>query len=580
MKMTGPEPTPRQISVKPPDAGSLFFEDTRGFKSPVKTGMASPRVSRSFSPAPSSSSEEDIVFNGRSGAKSPIGKRKRVFDTSDEARVPAKPTQVLEDPLQCQERTPDLSVSRETNKIHTSTTPKRRDLSERKLGHCEQEDLPMEDYISNLKLNGLLTIESDSASSRGCHLASSGIVRKGESRSSRLEAQCRAGKCADPENFDKLKSPSGEAESTGKESAKLELSSSPQNSVAAGSTSSTNTQWVSSHIWTASREEHDLRRKLNHQRSPEHGHVECDDPSHVDEFDRQEAEFPPEPKTNRPRGREIRMTDEQTATLLSKQEELGMCSNDAGLSLDSDVSSRKKASPTRMSDFVPLGSAQSHPLPSFDDSYGDFDVMDFERPSIRRKPKGRRAKVEFDVSDSEIQHALQTAWKNDRIKKKAQKQERLELRLKGLLGMMIELRDSLMAKYANGFSVDQIGSEVRTFLDSSNENLCLPPMDPHARKVVHEIGHRHGLKSKSMGAGNARFPILYKTSRTRKFDDRLFAQIRRRFMPNPAKGKTKITNGVRKRGNTGPGAVYRDGEIVGAFAPELGQENKGRAMLE
>jgi len=58
----------------------------------------------------------------------------------------------------------------------------------------------------------------------------------------------------------------------------------------------------------------------------------------------------------------------------------------------------------------------------------------------------------------------------------------------------------------------------------------------------------------------------------------------RRFLPRLDKG-SKRGLGRRRTAGRGGGASgaavsYRDGEIVGATAPELGTDNKGRAMLE
>ena len=449
-----------------PDAGQLFFEDTSGFKAPVETGIPSPKISRSLSPASSSSSssEEAIIFSGRSRPTFPAARRTLTDDTDRVTRAPAKPIHVLEDSV---DLIPDVS---KPTLSQTSRKPSSHNLERsprRKSAPRKQEDLSVEDYISNIKLNGLLATNPDSASARAA------------------------------------------------------------------------TSPISA------------------------------------------------------RSRKTRVADEELARLLSKQEELGMGSNDLilydglqdGAPSDKDLSSDSDASQDTASLSRRPRPKDHHrsqiasPLP-FHESYGDFDVMDFERPSLQRKSKAQRAKVDFDVSDSDIQQTLQVAWKNDRAKKKAQKQERQELRLKGLLGKGNEKRPNLKSKYPNGISLDQIGLETEIFMSSSNDNLCLPPMDARARKIVHEIGHRHGLKSRSMGAGNARFPILYKTSRTREYDAKVFAQVRRRFVPNPTKSRKKTRSEIKTWGGAAPGASYRDGEIVGACAPELGQENKGRAILE
>jgi hypothetical protein len=112
-------------------------------------------------------------------------------------------------------------------------------------------------------------------------------------------------------------------------------------------------------------------------------------------------------------------------------------------------------------------------------------------------------------------------------------------------------------------------------------------MDKADRKRVHELANFCNLKSSSKGAGTKRFPVLYKTTRTPSVIDAAFekalSRIDRRFMP-----RMDVT-GKRGRGGFGGGkgggannaaVSYRDGDIVGGSAPELGAENRGRAMLE
>jgi hypothetical protein len=108
-------------------------------------------------------------------------------------------------------------------------------------------------------------------------------------------------------------------------------------------------------------------------------------------------------------------------------------------------------------------------------------------------------------------------------------------------------------------------------------------MEKRDRIVVHEIANVFNLKSKSVGAERKRFPVLYRTRRTSVYNESLFnsveRRISRRFFPRmDIKGKSPMTR-------TGPGfssgaGGYRDGDIVGGSAPELGVENRGRAMLE
>lgn len=117
-------------------------------------------------------------------------------------------------------------------------------------------------------------------------------------------------------------------------------------------------------------------------------------------------------------------------------------------------------------------------------------------------------------------------------------------------------------------------------------------MNPHDRKRVHEIANIFNLKSKSIGGGKSRFPTLFKTSRTTNYDEDTLSGIEiqlnsRRFIhrsdkgraQNPAKRPTTTRKG-RGGGFASAGVSYRDGEVVGAAAPEIGSENKGRTMLE
>lgn len=118
--------------------------------------------------------------------------------------------------------------------------------------------------------------------------------------------------------------------------------------------------------------------------------------------------------------------------------------------------------------------------------------------------------------------------------------------------------------------------------------MPLPAMGHRERKMVHELANVLGLKSKSMGSGSSRFPVLYRTSRTVAYDENaikaLEAQMSgKHFLPRRDRVLGKCSATVRKvrgGGFNNAAVSYRDGEIVGAAAPELGQENKGRAMLE
>lgn len=113
-------------------------------------------------------------------------------------------------------------------------------------------------------------------------------------------------------------------------------------------------------------------------------------------------------------------------------------------------------------------------------------------------------------------------------------------------------------------------------------------MNKQQRKLVHDVAGALSLKSQSRGHGPSRFPVLQKTGRTPvdtqsiirrvdkiftegKFNRRLAKSWSQSAGDNPGKGR---------RGRLDTGASYMDGDVVGASAPEIGAENKGRAILE
>jgi hypothetical protein len=173
------------------------------------------------------------------------------------------------------------------------------------------------------------------------------------------------------------------------------------------------------------------------------------------------------------------MTDEQLAFLLSKQEELGIDTIDFGLGgdmLGGDLSddedlfflesvSRAQSKRSRRA----KGKTFRGEPPSASvvaDAYDDFDVMDFERPSLQRRQNGRKSQPQFDLSDSDLETAMQLTWGRDRLKKKDKKLERQQLRAAGLLGNPD--KPDLKARYKEGMGMESIKHEIKEFLKSAN----------------------------------------------------------------------------------------------------------------
>ncbi|WPG98049.1 Hypothetical protein R9X50_00083300 [Acrodontium crateriforme] len=315
-----------------------------------------------------------------------------------------------------------------------------------------------------------------------------------------------------------------------------------------------------------------------------------------------------------------RMTDEQVARLLAKQLEMGIdcdelilddgfCASDddldgigdleearAGLDqlLDSSFGKVTKK-PTkgkrtaRGDDSFPDASMLADTI----EQYGEngFDIMDLDRSSLRTTKKGRKGKLPPELealSDEELKAEMRNQWEGDRSKKRLRKVERAELRAQGLLGAMGKKgKADLSEKYLEGMNMQQIRDELRIFLmNDGQQTRPFPPMNTEDRKALHEIANAFKLKSKSVGSGNSRFPVLYKTKRTVDFSDARFNRVMlassRGFLSNNSGRPNKF-----KKGKAGTGGGFnaaavslRHGEEVGAGAPEIGKDNFGHRLME
>ena len=308
------------------------------------------------------------------------------------------------------------------------------------------------------------------------------------------------------------------------------------------------------------------------------------------------------------------MTDEQIARALMKQEELGL-GGDEVLLLDGNVddydehedvesdnfaagdgfvpffskqhmSSRTTSKRNRaLRDHFPSASAFADALDQ--DPYGAFDVMDFERPSLRPKKKSRKSDLPFElgVEDPELAERLRSTWQKDREKKTARKREK-----------QLE-RDNALLDASERNHPKAIKAEIRQFLiEEFTTSIELAPMDAATRASVHRLAKSLKLDSKSQGKENSgigRYPVLTKGNHTPRYTIDTIWEIdalleSKKFFPKPGFNSYKARKvpgpgpGRLRRGGAGAmsGATYMNGDVVGASAPELGADNKGRAMLQ
>ncbi|TKA60585.1 hypothetical protein B0A55_12675 [Friedmanniomyces simplex] len=321
--------------------------------------------------------------------------------------------------------------------------------------------------------------------------------------------------------------------------------------------------------------------------------------------------------------RQDAMTDEHIARLFAKQQELGIDSED--IVIDDGVfdamdgvgdlnaarvglqeitnSSFSHATPRRSKrnrrgngDFTfPDASALADTV----EQYGEhgFDIMDFNRPSLRNTKKGRKGAPppELDaLSDDELKDEMLGAWENDRAKKRQKKVEREELRAQGLLGASAKKgKADLGQKYLQGMTMAQVHEELAIFLqDDGQQSRAFPPMAKKDRASLHLVADALNLKSKSIGSGHSRFPVLHKTGFTMAYSEftlnRIMLSASRGFLKNSSRKNKggKVGKGPGGGGRARGGGFdkastgLRNGEVVGGDARELGRENFGHRLME
>lgn len=600
-----------------------FIVDTEG-SGRIQTGMPSPKL-RSPSPTPSNSSEEVILFRGRghsqqirSASKPPqLSQPSRNIPENIDAKIRIvedrihEQTELLQEVMaETQSFSPPASSSKaQEDADFESILPQMDRGRGRKGGRRNktkaaerlQEDAMIADYIANMDAEDPMFISFNKRDLGGVEEETwqDTEASSGEPVTDSTPAYQGEWNRSDIEDFDDLGTSDGVMGEVQAILSKRERPSGTQYLVVWEDQTIDEARWVPATTLTSVValtfiETFEVEEKLVAEfQDNEEDSCDSDDDLEIDvEVEESEDD------ADLIQRKIDRMSDERIARLLSKQEQLGMGSNEILLFDEDEEDEDNAAQEYRPAFGMPKFTAHKSPrgpnrakgeFPSatlLAEAYDGFDVMDFNRPSLRKKPKSRKGKLILDISDSELETSMQAAWDNDREKKKERKQEREQLRAQGLLGSKNGKID-MKQKYKEGMGIYAVKEEIKNFLIGGNTTLSLPPMGKADRKVVHELANAFYLKSKSAGNGDNRFPILYRTSRTLAFNDGDFAKvdarISRRFLPRLDVGGKRGGGAKRAAGAGGfnrAAVSYRDGDIVGGSAPELGADNKGRAMLE
>lgn len=518
------------------DNGNLFVIDTEGSRKPILTGFPSPKLRRSLSLTASDSSEEVIVFAGRNRSPLDLGNEQSSAHKSNSLSLMSRDTTessvIHASPPVCKPKHPIHSkITFSASGIPTSesqpkppvvkahasihhvqiastvngtqhgtgehsrhrrergTLSRKRQLEEELLADYianidDSDDLRSSDFRSEMKRGDNVDVDSDEWQDE---TGESGTERQ-------IDAMLEGAlgwSATDIQDLDELSTSEELLEAIEHILSKRERVSGIQYLVVWKGYTVDDARWIPLTSLNMPGAEQQIRQFEAEEKLVKHYPSSYGNSDESFDNEEQLAMDLDEDLENLEDGEDLlerqkaRLTDEQIARLLSKQEELGFGSDElmlfdgfegkqgdvegipetlqASMTVgDRSVTAKKKKKPPPRG--FPSATAFADVLDP--DPYNGFDIMDHERPSLRKRPKGRRSVQPSELSDSDHEISLQSAWAQDRSKKKARKQEREERRAQGLLGKNGKL--DLKAKYAEGMSSEEIKGEIRDFLVTPN----------------------------------------------------------------------------------------------------------------
>ena len=511
------------------ESNSIFMVDTSGFGQRVETGLLPPTVRRSPSPTLSDSSEEIVLFRGRgiSGQNRGDTSLRPLSVNQDQKRSIGNPTspgtsiihgrsssadirgsnanlknQASNLPVQANDSESAQLVNEMAQKLGKSTRrgPRHSWRHRRQAGKQSEDDGGVADYIENLQANQEeYHVPANAHFTRNLTDLDSGIWQDEPDESTLDEEPDILPSVGwsddDLQDLNDISTSSEILEAVESVLSRRERPSGRQYLVVWKGYITDDARWVphsslSHHTaWELIRA-FDSREELA-RRFHVSGDEENSDSDSDDQFVRDRKGELDELKDEKGLlgRRKARMTDEQIARLLSKQE-LGLGSAETML-FDGDKtedpsseenpeelgehaaqfnSNRVPRKRGRRKHGSPFVSASAFADVLDDDPYSGFDMMDLDRPSLRRLPKGRHGGLPVELSDPELEASVLLAWEKDRMKKKTQKQQREELRVQGLLGKKGKV--DMKAKYAEGMPIAALKAELKDFLESDRERYC------------------------------------------------------------------------------------------------------------
>lgn len=229
-------------------------------------------------------------------------------------------------------------------------------------------------------------------------------------------------------------------------------------------------------------------------------------------------------------------------------------------------------------------SKKQHEMPG----YGDY----VPSKSIRSKGRGRKKELDLDdmYLDTDLVLSLQEQYQAMRAKKKDKKQAARDAKI--WAGTQ---KHDLRLLYPFHMTYRDMKNELDDFLhDGTRDVMSFPPLVPEGNKVAIKMSKLYNMKIQKCGGGLKHYIQAVKCRSTvrnvpRYNDIGYIAKKKSHFLRSDVKkleGEIMDLNGGRKKSGlktherVRPKHKHRDGDIVGAHAPEISQSNFGRQMLE
>lgn len=204
-----------------------------------------------------------------------------------------------------------------------------------------------------------------------------------------------------------------------------------------------------------------------------------------------------------------------------------------------------------------------------------------------RVGKGKKQRLELGSDlEMELRASLMEQFQYQKQSRRLKKIRKKEKKLQDAMDNLV-LKD----KYEYSLHIKEIKQEFELFLhDAGRVSLSFPPLDGHGNKTLTKLATNYNMKCiRCGGNGTALYIKVAKTKKTFRYvpDYQLIGYImkqrpvfRRADVKPRSKDEIVETGDDKMRRGPKSNAYVREGDVVGALAPEIDQNNIGRKMLE